>query len=117
MTKLKIYLLCGLMFILGQASLSFAEVGRKTPSNDGFITAGPYYNPASKSYFEMVHVTDMVTRPDWENVQEEAQKRFFKNTQGRLATVKNLETHQFITKTFKAGNFFIGLQYFALREP
>ena len=52
-------------------SLSLAEVGRKAPSADGLISAGPYYNPA-----------------------------------------KNLETHQFIMRNFKASNYWIGLQYF-----
>ena len=112
MTKLKTYLVCGLLYLLTQAFLAHAEVGKKSPSLDGFQTAGPYYNPASKSYYELIRVTGMIKRPDWENVKIEAEKRFVKDTQGRLATIKNLETHQFIMKNFKGGNFFIGLQYF-----
>lgn len=93
--------------------LSFAEVGRKAPSDDGLVSAGPYYNPASKSYFElwrMQKIPGMQTR--WFGARDLAEQKMFKNTQGRLAVVKDLKTHQFLIRTFKADDYWIGLQYF-----
>jgi len=88
---------------------SHAEVGRKTPSHDGTVSAGPYYNPASKSYFELFKST---TGSTWSEIEKMAQENVFKDTQGQLATIKNLETHQFILKNFRAPTaFWIGLQY------
>ena len=94
-------------------SLSLAEVGRKAPSADGLISAGPYYNPATKSYFELRRMQDVPGKQTrWFGAKDLAEKLVFKGTQGRLATVKNLETHQFIMRNFKASNYWIGLQYF-----
>lgn len=41
-----------------------------------------------------------------------AENRFFKNTKGRFAIVRDLATHQFIIQNFSARNIWIGLQYF-----
>ncbi len=89
---------------------SHAEVGRKTPSLDGTISAGPYYNPASKSYFELLRLPN-AEKQNWQIASNAAQKRFYKNTKGRLAVVKDLATHQFITRNFRGPNIWIGLQY------
>lgn len=102
-----------LIIVLLNASLSYAEEGRKTPSRDGVLSAGPYYNPISKSYFELVRMQTGSGHARWRNVNASAQKRFFKNVQGHLATVKDLATHQFILRHFISPEpFWIGLQYF-----
>jgi len=103
-------MLCGgILLLILPTLLSHAEVGRKEPSLDGLMTAGPYYNPASKSYFEMIKSTDGGT---WHKINIYAQERVFKNAQGHLAIIKNLETHQFILRNFKSPTeFWIGLQY------
>ncbi len=112
MNNLKILLTGVLSLFVTYASPAQAEVGRKAPGLDGLTTAGPYYNPASKSYFELFRFSKITERPNWQNAQKEAATKFFKNTQGRLATIKNLETHQFILRNFKAKDFWIGLQYY-----
>jgi hypothetical protein len=43
---------------------------------------------------------------------KDSEKKLFKNTRGRLATIKDLATHQFILRNFSAKNYWIGLQYF-----
>ncbi len=100
-----------LLLILSQTSFSVAEVRRKTPSIDGG-SAGPYYNPASKSYFELILMPNVYGTQRWRHAKANAQKKIFKNTQGRLAIIKNLATHQFILRNFKSKNYWIGLQYF-----
>ncbi len=106
-----------LIIVLLNASLSYAEEGRKTPSRDGVLSAGPYYNPASKSYFELVRMQTGSGHSRWRHVNASAQKRVFKNVQGHLATVKDLATHQFILRHFSSPEpFWIGLQYFCSTE-
>lgn len=106
--------LIGSMFlVLLSTVLSFAEVGRKTPNRNGDISAGPYYNPASKSYFELFRMQNLPgMQARWWGAKILAEKSFFKNTQGRLAIVRDLATHQFILRNFTADNYWIGLQYF-----
>lgn len=48
----------------------------------------------------------------WANAKKLAESRYYKNTQGRLAIVNNIATHQFISRQFKGDYFWIGLQYF-----
>lgn len=112
MDNLKKILLYSLLFTISQISLSSAEVGRKVPSKDGAFSAGPYYNPATKSYFEMFRMVRGSGQNGWDKASAYAQKKFFKGTQGRLAVAKDLATHQFILRNFSARNFWIGLQYF-----
>ena len=102
----------GLLFTILNISSSPAKVGRKTPSRDGEESAGPYYNPASKSYFELFKLTFSGEFKTWETAKRYAEKKQFKKTSGRLALVKNAATHDFIIKHFKAKYFWIGLQYF-----
>ncbi len=113
MNTMKKTLICSLLLILSLTSPSLAEVGRKTPSLDGTTSAGPYYNPSTKSYFELfVMQKASGIKYNWAHAKELAENRFFKNTRGRLATVKDLATHQFILRNFSAKNYWIGLQYF-----
>ncbi|PCJ44709.1 MAG: hypothetical protein COA81_00075 [Alphaproteobacteria bacterium] len=104
---------CILLIIFSSISLSFGEVGRKTPNLEGTVSAGPYYNPASKSYFELFRMQKkpgLQTR--WFGAKALAEKQYFKDTRGRLAIIKDLDTHQFLLQNFSAKNYWIGLQYF-----
>ncbi|VAV93170.1 hypothetical protein MNBD_ALPHA02-1257 [hydrothermal vent metagenome] len=113
MNNSKAILIFSLLFSIFYIPLSSAEVGRRTPNLDGTISAGPYYNPASKSYFELVK---MQKKPGmgttWRTAKALVGKRFFKNTRGRLAIIKDINTHQFLLQNFSAKNYWIGLQYF-----
>jgi len=102
----------GLLLMMLNISSSPAEIGRKTPSRDGEQSAGPYYNPASKSYFELFKLNTLGEFKTWEMAKEHAERKQFKKTFGRLALVKDAATHDFIIKHFKAKFFWIGLQYF-----
>ncbi|VAX06338.1 hypothetical protein MNBD_ALPHA03-135 [hydrothermal vent metagenome] len=114
MTFLKKTLWCNIFLIMLSMMMpivpSHAEISRKTPSLDGSVTAGPYYNPASKSYFELLRLPSS-EKQNWQVASNAAQKRFYKNTKGRLAVVKDIATHQFITRNFRGPNIWIGLQY------
>lgn len=106
-------LISSIFLVILTTASSVAEVGRKTPSHYGAISAGPYYNPASKSYFELFKIQEIIKRsPTWEVAKELANKRYFKNAQGRLAIIRDLETHHFILRNFSSQNYWIGLQYF-----
>jgi len=111
MNGIKNILACSLLILLFNSPPSFAEIGRKTPSSDGSLSAGPYYNPASKSYFELFRAPKIQGERRWEIAKARAERKYFKNTRGRLAVIKNLATHQFILHNFKGNNIWIGLQY------
>jgi hypothetical protein len=80
------------------------------------------YDPASKSYFELVRVTPaqqeahkvgMVPETSFAKAAQFAAGRAFKGTRGRLAVVKTRETHEFIMTNLRPNTYtFIGLRYF-----
>ena len=105
-------IICIPLIIFINISVSHAVEGRKTPSRDGVITAGPYYNPASKSYYELVRLPIATDLTRWRHIKEYVSEKVFKKTPGQLATVKDLATHQFIIRHFSAPQpFWIGLEY------
>lgn len=113
MVSLKKILISSIFVALVSTATTVAEVGRKTPDYTGALSAGPYYNPASKSYFELfkMQITPgMQSR--WFGARELAEKQYFKKTKGHLAIIRDLETHQFILKNFSGRHYWIGLQYF-----
>lgn len=117
MLNMKNKMVGSLLFVISLTSFSVAEVGRKSPNSDGTVSAGPYYNPASKSYFELIKMQAMPgMRTDWNTAKDLAEKNFYKETQGRLAIIKDITTHQFILQSFSAQNYWIGLQYFCNSE-
>jgi hypothetical protein len=82
----------------------------------------PMYDPASKSYFELVAVLaaqmpkekqGMVPETSWDKAAAFAASRQYKGVKGRLAIVKSQETHEFLM-THLRPNYpaFIGLRYF-----
>jgi hypothetical protein len=82
----------------------------------------PVYDPASKSYFELVPVTQaqagaakigMVPETSWDKAVAFAAGRAYKSTKGRLAVVKSQETHEFLMQNLRpAYPAFIGLRYY-----
>lgn len=79
----------------------------------------PIYDPASKSYFELVRLTKAdeskryVPSMNWAEANEFASKRVFKGVKGRLAIIKSADTHSFILMNLRPADFtWIGLRYF-----
>jgi len=116
MNNLTIFLTGVLSLIIAAASPAQAEVGRKAPGLDGLTSAGPYYNPASKSYFELWYMHRKSGQNGWIHAKMKAERKIYKGVRGRLGTIKNLDTHQFLIRTFKADNYWIGLQYFCASQ-
>jgi hypothetical protein len=82
----------------------------------------PVYNPDTKSYFELVRVTQaqqehhkvgMVPETSWDKAAAFAASRVYKDTKGRLAIVKDQATHEFVMTNLRPNSYaFIGLRYF-----
>jgi hypothetical protein len=106
------FLVCLLLLLLCGATAAPAE---------GPVFGKPMYDPASKSYFELVAVTQaqipaykigMVPETSWDKAVAYAAARAYRGTQGRLAVVKSQETHEFLmTHLRPAYPTFIGLRY------
>lgn len=89
--------------------LSSADQNRRTPSEDGTFTAGPFYNSATKSYFELVRIN----AASWDDARNAAENRKYKKTSGRLAVINRPETHMFIVKNFLfTEDTWLGLRFF-----
>jgi hypothetical protein len=107
------YLTCLLVFLL---------LGTAAAQAQGPVFEKPIYDPASKSYFELVRVTPaqqehhkvgMVPEASFERAAAFAAGRAYKGTKGRLAVVKSQETHEFIMQNLRPpGYAFIGLRYY-----
>ena len=70
----------------------------------------PIYNPASKSYFQLLTLTTL--RKQWRFAHGAALSRTFKGVRGRLAVIDRPETHQFILQNFELKfPMWIGLRY------
>mgnify|MGYP003669790962 CR=1 FL=1 len=82
----------------------------------------PFYNPETKSYFELYSPdandpknTEVKTfgKIQQKHAIKMAAKRFYKGARGRLAVVKSQETHEFLAKHLRPeGAAWIGLRYF-----
>jgi hypothetical protein len=78
----------------------------------------PIYDPATQSYIELVKLTradeskQYVPSMNWQNAQEYASRRNFKGVKGRLAIIKDAETHALIMKNLRPSEYtWIGLRY------
>lgn len=76
----------------------------------------PVYDPSSKSYFALIDGTKRQTRYHtgyvWSEAFEEAQTRLFHGVRGRLATIRSVETYEFLLTTFKSDtDTWIGYRY------
>ena len=71
----------------------------------------PVYNPETKSYFELR--VDLPKPPDWNTAVRYARTRRYKGVRGRLAIIKDVQTHSFLQANFDTvGETWIGLRYF-----
>ncbi len=71
----------------------------------------PVYNPHTKSWFELR--VDLPKPSNWQNAVQFSRRHTFKGVRGRLAEVKDLETHSFLRANFDViGPTWIGLRYF-----
>lgn len=71
----------------------------------------PIYNPETKSWFELR--VDLPTPSNWRSAVKYSRRHTFKGVRGRLAIVKDLQTHSFLRANFDAlGATWIGLRYF-----
>lgn len=82
--------------------------------NQGSLTpkpAKPVYNPETKSWFELR--VDLPKPSNWRSAVKYSRRHTFKGVRGRLAIVKDLQTHSFLRANFDAlGATWIGLRYF-----
>src|SRR5689334_8578707 len=77
----------------------------------------PVYDPATKSYFELLKVAEAAGLKthelNWAEAQAYAARLSFKGATGRLAIVKHAETHALILKELRPSEYtWIGLRYF-----
>lgn len=75
----------------------------------GGVFNQPVYNPATKSYFELVGGKIPLR---WWYARLAARRRVWKGVHGRLAVVKNRQVHDFLRRTFRSPfQAWIGLRY------
>ncbi len=102
-TKLSLFLV--LIFPIAS---SFSDTSRRSPSDDGLFTAGPYYNSATQSYYELVRIGAKT----YAEAEIEASMYKHNDTAGQLATITRPETHMFIVRNFIfTANTWIGLRF------
>ena len=80
----------------------------------GGIFNQPVYNPATKSYFELVMVNpkNPAKQIEWPVARRRARRLVWKGVHGRLAIVKSRRTHDFLRDTFRSPLMaWIGLRY------
>ena len=83
-------------------------------NKDGSLLDQPVYNPATKSYFELVTVKGRGYRPDfnWQEARAAARQRIWRGARGHLAIVKSRQVHDFLRDTFRSNTpAWIGLRY------
>ena len=85
----------------------------------------PVYDPASKSYFELVDGSHGMVQgtgvdhegPNWREALAFAKTRAYKGVAGRLALVKTLATHEFVMRTFQPETpIWIGVRYWCATQ-
>lgn len=70
----------------------------------------PVYNPASKSYFQVLEQTTQ--KQSWRFAHKAALTKTYKGVHGRLAVIDRLETHEFVLENFDLSHpTWIGLRY------
>lgn len=89
-----------LLVCLGSGELR-AAAGPESP---------PVYNPATKSYFQMLKTTGR--HGNWPESLEQAYAQTYKGVRGRLAVIDSPETHEFVLRNFDVSRpTWIGLRY------
>jgi hypothetical protein len=87
--------------------------------DSGPVFNKPAYNPASKSYIELVRLSRQdepnryIPSMNWSEAYAFASRRVYKGARGRLVVIPNAETHEFIMSTLRpVAMTWIGLRYF-----
>ncbi len=102
---IKLSLLLVLIFPIAS---SLSDTNRRSPSDDGVFTAGPYYNSATQSYYELIRIGAKT----YAEAEIEAALYKHNDTPGQLATISRPETHMFIVRNFVfTENTWIGLKF------
>lgn len=84
------------LILIFSSATGYTDTSRRTPSDDGAFTAGPYYNSATQSYFELVRVSPK----SWPEAEIEASLYSHNGISGHLATITRPETHMFVVRNF-----------------
>jgi len=94
-------------------TLALVFVGVPACWAQGIATSPPVYNPATKSYFQLVE--NQYHSYVWDKAQAEARTKIYKGVAGRLAVVDSPETHEFLVDHFDLRDprkaIWIGLRY------
>lgn len=70
----------------------------------------PIYNPASKSYFQLVNGTGR--HGNWPEARRQALTLSFRGVRGRLAVVDSAKTHEFVMRNFNVSKeMWVGLRF------
>ena len=101
-------LFAAMVFLAGPVEKSH---GQERRSGSSGVSIKPIYNPGTKSYFELR--VDLPNPPQWGTAVRYARTKIFKGVRGRLAVVKDLQTHSFLKANFELREeAWIGLRYF-----
>lgn len=94
-------------------TLALVFVGVPACWAQGIATSAPVYNPATKSYFQLIE--NNRHSYVWDKAQAEAQTKVYKGVAGRLAVIDSPETHKFLVDHFDLRDprkaIWIGLRY------
>ena len=92
--------------LIGSTGIAAAQGTGKEP-----VPIGPIYNPHTKSYFELR--TDLPYPSRWPDAVKHARAKTYKGVRGRLAIVRDVETHSFMKANFNLNRqAWIGMRFF-----
>jgi hypothetical protein len=80
----------------------------------GQVIGIPVYDPATKRYFALMHISSEPWSGMWDKVAEAARRQSYNGVHGRLAIVDNIGVHEFLLRTFHPSQYqyiWIGLRY------
>ena len=96
-------LLVVIAFVTPLASPGSAQEGNEPEDQ-------PVYFPHTKSYFSMMEIAH---HPQWSVYNKRVQTKSYRGVRGRLAIIRDKETHEFVKKTFNLSKpTWIGLRFF-----
>ena len=87
------------------------SVGQDRRAGSANTSIKPIYNPETKSYFELR--VDLPKPPNWRTAVRYARTKIYKGVRGRLAVVKDLQTHSLLKANFDiCEKAWVRLRYF-----
>ena len=98
--------------LLVTAALAFSLPPAAPASAQGTpVAVLPIYFPHTKSYFEFR--TDLPKPPQWRMAERVARTKLYKGVRGRLAVIRDVETHSFLQANFPLHEeAWVGLRFF-----